>query len=103
MTLGLVHMTYFEYLERNFEVAKVLVQQIFISTLSKNGCEGVRECVCIISMDAGLREELNSIIEKLTHSGLPSLNQDLLKKLKRLCKYVWSKWSPYTDTIMLSL
>ena len=44
--------------------------------------------MCVISMDAGLREELNSIIEKLTHSGLPSLNQDLLKKLKRLCKYV---------------
>ena len=42
----------------------------------------------MIDMDAGLREELNSIIEKLTHSGLPSLNQDLLKKLKRLCKYV---------------
>ena len=46
------------------------------------------ESVCVIGMDAGLREELNSIIEKLTHSGLPSLNQDLLKKLKRLCKYV---------------
>lgn len=44
--------------------------------------------VCAIDMDAGSREELNSLIEKLTHSGLPSLNQDLLKKLKRQCKYV---------------
>ena len=65
----------------------MLIQQVFLCTLSKTV---VSECesVCVIGMDAGLREELNSIIEKLTHSGLPSLNQDLLKKLKRLCKYV---------------
>lgn len=41
-----------------------------------------------VAMDAGSRQELNSIIEKLTHSGLPSLNPELLKKLKGMCKYV---------------
>ena len=39
-----------------------------------------------VDMDEGLRQELISIIEKLTHSGLPSLDQELLKRLKTLCK-----------------
>ena len=52
MTLGLVHMTYFEYLERNLEVAKVQVQQFFYQYTVHSAKTVVKECesVCVLSV-----------------------------------------------------
>jgi hypothetical protein len=38
-------------------------------------------------MDANAREELHATVEKLTHSGNPSLDMDLVKKIKGMCRY----------------
>ena len=38
-------------------------------------------------MDVSVRQELNSLVEELTHSGAPILSEEPLKKLKRICKY----------------
>ena len=38
-------------------------------------------------MDVSVRQELNSLVEELTHSGAPLLSEEPLKKLKRICKY----------------
>lgn len=38
-------------------------------------------------MDVSVRQELNSFVEELTHSGAPLLSEEPLKKLKRICKY----------------
>ena len=37
-------------------------------------------------MDVSVRKELSDLVEKMTHSGLPSLDETQLKKLKRLCR-----------------
>lgn len=37
-------------------------------------------------MDVSVREELSDLIEKMTHSGSPSLDEAQLKNLKRLCR-----------------
>lgn len=39
-------------------------------------------------MDVNVRQELHTIIEKLTHSGAPSLDRELVKKVKSRCKLV---------------
>ena len=40
--------------------------------------------VCV--MDASTKGELRSLIEKLVHSGNPSLDEGLVKKVKAICK-----------------
>lgn len=37
-------------------------------------------------MDVSVRQQLSDLVEELTHSGAPSLDETLLKKLKRICK-----------------
>ena len=37
-------------------------------------------------MDESVREELSGLVEKITHSGSPSLDENQLKKLKRICR-----------------
>ena len=37
-------------------------------------------------MDVSVKEELSSLVEKMTHSGSPSLDETQLKKLKRTCR-----------------
>ena len=37
-------------------------------------------------MDIALRQELISLVEDLTHSGAPSLNEEKMKRLKNICK-----------------
>ena len=41
-------------------------------------------------MDLNVREELHATIEKLTHSGAPSLDSALVKKVKDICRCVAS-------------
>lgn len=42
-------------------------------------------------MDVSVRQELNSLVEELTHSGAPLLSEEPLKKLKRICKYAHNR------------
>ena len=37
-------------------------------------------------MDLKVRQDLHATLEKLTHSGAPSLNQELMKKIKNICR-----------------
>ncbi len=37
-------------------------------------------------MDISLRQELISLVERLTHSGAASLDEELVKRVKGLCK-----------------
>ena len=37
-------------------------------------------------MDVSVREELSGLVEEMTHSGSPSLDDTQLKKLKRMCR-----------------
>ena len=37
-------------------------------------------------MDVSVRKELSDLVEKMTHSGSPSVDDTQLKKLKRLCR-----------------
>lgn len=39
-------------------------------------------------MDLGVRKELTDLLETLTHSGNPSLDDGLMKKVKQICKCV---------------
>ena len=39
-------------------------------------------------MDNAVRQELVSLVEQLTHSGAPSLNEGLMKRVKGICKLV---------------
>ena len=41
-------------------------------------------------MELKVRQELNDILEKLTHSGDSSLDHNLMKKVKILCKYAFN-------------
>ena len=47
-------------------------------------------------MDVTAREELCATVEKLTHSGNPALDQQLVKKLKNICK---SALEPFLETL----
>ena len=55
----------------------------------KNAILGLLTC-CVatwrMAMDVSVRKELSDLVEKMTHSGLPSLEETQLKKLKRLCR-----------------
>ena len=37
-------------------------------------------------MDVSVRQELSVLVEEMTHSGSPSLDETQLKKLKRMCR-----------------
>ena len=39
-------------------------------------------------VDLSARQELISLVEELTHTGLQSLNEEKMKTLKSLCKCV---------------
>ena len=41
-----------------------------------------------MDLDHSVCEELSSLVDSLTHSGNPSLDQDTVKKLKKICKSV---------------
>ena len=41
-------------------------------------------------VDLSVRQELISLVEELTHTGLQSLNEEKMKTLKTLCKCVES-------------
>ena len=45
------------------------------------------------------REELNGLVEKMTHSGSPSLDEVELKKLKRMCRCVFEAFKPARSDI----
>lgn len=38
-------------------------------------------------MDQTIRDKLSSLVEELTTSGEPQLNQDKMKEVKKICKY----------------
>lgn len=38
-------------------------------------------------MELSQRERLSVLVEELTTSGQPQLNQDKMKEVKKLCKY----------------
>ena len=40
-------------------------------------------------MEVSVRQELNSLVEQLTHSGATELNQERMKKVKAICKLVY--------------
>ena len=37
-------------------------------------------------MEVSVRLELSALVEEMTHSGAPSLDEIQLKKLKKICK-----------------
>lgn len=37
-----------------------------------------------------MRDKLSQLVEELTTSGEPQLNQDKMKEVKKICKYVFS-------------
>ncbi len=39
-------------------------------------------------MDASVRKEISSLLEELTHSGSTTLDPNLIKRLKSICRYV---------------
>lgn len=44
-------------------------------------------CVSVTGMELSQRERLSQLVEELTTSGQPQLNQDKVKELKKICKY----------------
>lgn len=42
----------------------------------------------VIVMELSQRDRLSELVEELTTSGQPELNQDKMKEVKRLCRYV---------------
>lgn len=42
-------------------------------------------------MDQTMRDKLSQLVEELTTSGEPQLNQDKMKEVKKICKYVFSR------------
>ena len=74
----------------------------FQYTQQKNGCEGVRECVCY-RYGRGL-ERGAQLHHREAHTLRFTFSQPRLaeetQKTMQVCDL---KWSPYTDTIMLSL
>lgn len=38
-------------------------------------------------MDQTMRDKLSQLVEELTTSGEPQLNQDKMKEVKKMCKY----------------
>ena len=50
----------------------------------------LKETVCVAAaMEVSVRQELNSLVEQLTHSGATELNQERMKKVKAICKLVY--------------
>ncbi len=52
----------------------------------------VWQCVCLVHervmMELSQRDRLSALVEELTTSGEPQLNQNKMKEIKNICKYV---------------
>lgn len=54
-------------------------------------------------MDVSVREELSGLVEEMTHSGSPSLDESQLKRLKRMCRLTYKPHNSHIPNTVTSI